>query len=258
MPKIRQGDNGTIVSDLLPGPRTTIDANDHKVSAVIGAAGTRLRTVTLGDVSTGGDDVMTGGTGDDFMHGGAGADQMTGGDGVDRMYGDNGADNASGNAGDDHLFGGSGDDKLDGNTGNDIIYGGDGQDQLTADNKDDRLIDWFGNFNLFVVPGPGYGAPTIIRSPNPQMQQFLLNLGAGDGATDAEGELVVVTPPSPSNSGQGIHSDPVSSALNAAHQAGTNTYVIIGFDDGTTMEVDNRVSISGIVLGGTDTTGMEG
>ena len=140
-----------------------------------------------------------GGSGDDFMHGGAGADQMTGSDGVDRMYGDVGNDNIAGGNDNDHIFGGTGDDSMDGNAGADIIYGGDGQDRLTADVKDDRLIDWFGNFNLFVVPGPGFGAPTIIRSPNPQMQQFLLNLGAGDGATDSEGELDVVTPPSPDN-----------------------------------------------------------
>src|SRR5205814_1931459 len=168
------------VSDLLAGPGTTIGANDHKVSAVIGAAGTRQRTVTLADVATGGIDVMTGGTGDDFMHGGAGADQMSGNDGLDRMYGDQGSDVMSGGARGDHIFGGSGDDSMDGNAGADIIYGGDGQDQLTADVQDDRLIDWFGNFNAFIVPGPGFGAPTIIRSPNPQMRDFLLNLGTGD------------------------------------------------------------------------------
>ena len=55
----------------------------------------------------------------------------------------------------------------------------------------------------FIVPGPGFGAPTIIRSPNPAMRQFLLDLGAADGATNPELELDVVTPPSPSNAGFG-------------------------------------------------------
>ena len=119
------------------------------------------------------------------------------------MFGDLGNDSMYGQAGNDHIYGGSGDDYLDGGLGNDIIYGGDGQDTLIADNKNDYLIDWFGNFNSFNVPGPGFGSPTIIRSPDPNMQNFLLALGGADGATDANGELAVVTPPSPSNSGPG-------------------------------------------------------
>jgi hypothetical protein len=35
------------------------------------------------------------------------------------------------------------------------------------------------------------------------MQQFLLDLAAADGSTDPNGEIQVVTPPSPSNSGPG-------------------------------------------------------
>jgi hypothetical protein len=82
------------------------------------------------------------------------------------------------------------------------MYGGGGEDSLYADIKDDKLIDWFGNFNAFNVPGPGFGSPTIIRSPNPHMRQFLADLGAGDGATDPEGELQIVSPGSPANSGK--------------------------------------------------------
>ncbi len=68
---------------------------------------------------------------------------------------------------------------------------------------DDRLIDWFGNFNQFIVPGPGFGSPTIIRSPNPHMRDFLTQLALGDGATDPEAEAAIVSPPSPENSGPG-------------------------------------------------------
>ena len=72
--------------------------------------------------------------------------------------------------------------------------------------KADRLIDWFGNFNDFVVPGPGYGAPTIVRSPSPWVQDFLLNLARADGAANPNSQIVVVVPGGDlqrSNSGKG-------------------------------------------------------
>ena len=47
----------------------------------------------------------------------------------------------------------------------------------------------------------GNGGAVIIRSPAPAMIQFLLYLASGDGSTDPNGELVVVMPPSPSNTG---------------------------------------------------------
>jgi hypothetical protein len=40
-------------------------------------------------------------------------------------------------------------------------------DTLIADDFGDRLIDWFGNFDQSVSPGPGKGGPVIIRSPSP-------------------------------------------------------------------------------------------
>ena len=162
---------------------------------------------------------MTGGLDDDSVHGGAGTDTIRGDapnapagsplqpfptGGADKLFGDSGDDVILADGGADHLFGGAGDDTLDGGAGADIAYGGDGQDKLTADVVDDRLIDWFGNFNQFNVPGPGLGATTIIRSPNPQMQDFLLALGTGDGAINSNGEWQVVVPPSPSNAGPGL------------------------------------------------------
>ncbi len=204
------GDNGMIVDSLLDGSAAaTISNQAGKVTADVYVAGTRMRTVTLFDADTGGNDTIFGGLGNDSVHGGAGDDVINGDDpalaggGNDALFGDLGNDSISGGVGDDHLFGGAGNDSLDGNAGADIIYGGDGDDTLIADSGDDRLIDWFGNFNNFIVPGPSYGAKIIIRSPNPQTQDFLQSLGAADGATDPSGELVIVSPPSPSNSGPG-------------------------------------------------------
>jgi Ca2+-binding RTX toxin-like protein len=204
------GDNGTIVDNLLDGSGAKIISNQGgKVEALVYAAGTKMRLVTLLDASIGGNDSCYGGLGNDSIHGGAGEDLIEGDDptivggGEDALFGDLGNDIVHGGAMNDHLYGGSGDDILDGNTGDDIIYGGDGDDSLYADVEGDRLMDWFGNFNNFYVPGASYGAKIILRSPAPPTRDFLAALAAADGATDVEGELVIVTPPSPGNTGPG-------------------------------------------------------
>jgi Ca2+-binding RTX toxin-like protein len=197
------GDKGTIVVDLLDGATArTIADSGHRLVALVDGQGYLKRLVVLEQPDIGGDDTLLGGAGDDVLHGGAGNDQMSGDAGDDALFGDVGNDNVNGGAGQDNLFGGGGDDALDGGADADIIYGGDGQDTLTADIAADKLVDWFGNFNLFIVPGPGFGAPTIIRSSDPSTQQFLLDLATGDGAIDADGEIQVVQPPSPSNAGK--------------------------------------------------------
>jgi Ca2+-binding RTX toxin-like protein len=200
------GDQGTIVRVALDGSTaTTLAIPSGKLSAVINEAGIR-RDVTLIDEEVGGDDTLIGGDGDDFAHGGAGDDVVDGGAGADALFGNSGNDAMAGGTGDDHLYGGAGNDSLDGNEGADIAYGGDGDDRLVADQSGDKLIDWFGNFNDFVVPGPGYGSPTIVRSPSPWVQNFLLNLARDDGAMNPNAEIRVVVPGSSlqqSNSGPG-------------------------------------------------------
>jgi hypothetical protein len=181
------------------------------VSAVINVAGKINWSVALIDSTIGGNDTINGGQGDDVVHAGAGADRVGGDDGADPaasgaggndiLFGDDGDDILAGPGGDDQIFAGAGDDLLNGGIGNDTSYGGDGQDTLVADNKSDYLIDWFGNFNTFIVPGHGFGAPTIIRSPAPQMQDFVLALATAGGSSDAVGETGLVTPPSPANAG---------------------------------------------------------
>jgi Ca2+-binding RTX toxin-like protein len=201
------GDLGTILREVLDGSTAAVLATPNRhLQAEINQAGTIRREVTLVDPEQGGADTMLGGTGNDSLHGGAGNDEMDGGDDDDALFGDLGDDSMLGGGGSDHLFGGRGDDSLDGGTGADIAYGGAGDDRLIADSPDDRLIDWFGNFNDFVVPGPSYGGPTIVRSPSPWVRQFLLDLALADGALDPNGEIAVVVPGSPDqqdNSGKG-------------------------------------------------------
>ena len=204
------GDKGTIVADLLDGTtQMTISSQANKVSATINVAGTRKRWVTLVDSALGSGDTIVGGEGNDAVHGGAGNDRIWGdtpiagaAGGNDALFGNLGDDVINGGGGDDHLYGGAGADTLDGNAGAEITYGGDGKDTLIGDTNLDRLIDWFGNVNDFEVGGPGTGGPVVVRSPNPAMAEFLRYPAAGDGATDADGELALVMPPAPNNSGQ--------------------------------------------------------
>ncbi|MEO8687201.1 MAG: hypothetical protein ABI611_03150 [Solirubrobacteraceae bacterium] len=87
-----------------------------------------------------GDDVVSGGKGNDRLDGGAGRDTLSGGAGDDRLSGGAGRDTLSGGAGDDRLSGGAGDDTLTGGGGRNRYAGGAGNDKLSAVNgKRDRV-----------------------------------------------------------------------------------------------------------------------
>ncbi len=62
----------------------------------------------------------------------ASANVITGGSGNDYLWG---------GAGDDTLYGNAGDDVLDGGTGADTMYGGDGNDTYMVDNVNDKVIE---------------------------------------------------------------------------------------------------------------------
>jgi Ca2+-binding RTX toxin-like protein len=92
---------------------------------------------------TGGADVWTGGTEDDYAHGGGGNDTLTGADGNDHIAGEGGSDTLSGGNGDDALASGPvqadwdngyyvyyADASLDTGTEHDTLTGGDGSDHL--------------------------------------------------------------------------------------------------------------------------------
>ncbi len=198
------GDSGIIVASINNGKcQTTLAVPANKLSAAINVKGTINWCVRLISCN-GGNDTMMGGLGDDVLHTGPGNDialgdsgtvsakgvvALTPGGGNDALFGDSGCDRMYGGDGSDHLYGGVGGDYLDGSAGVDTVFGGPGQDTLVADTKDDRLIDWYGNSNTYIVPPNGNGAPTIIRSPSPLVQDFLLDLAAADGSADADDEL---------------------------------------------------------------------
>jgi len=122
-------------------------------------------------------------------------------DGRDALFGDDGADWLVGGTNADHLYGGTGndvlnaDDNLDtsggANTaedtgslfgGTDIAYGGGGRDALIGNSKNDRLVDWVGEFNNYNVPFSQFGNNAVARQILPGLVDFLLRLSKGDGA----------------------------------------------------------------------------
>jgi Ca2+-binding RTX toxin-like protein len=120
-------------------------------------------------------------------------------DGDDAIFGDLGNDWIVGGTGRDHLYGGYGDDLLNadddletaGGLNNapdtdpsyeDIAYGGAGRDVLIANTGGDRLIDWAGEFNSYLVPFAPYGMATISRTIQPQLPEYLYALSMSDGA----------------------------------------------------------------------------
>lgn len=84
--------------------------------------------------------MITGGSADDNIDGGAGFDRISGMAGNDTLLaGDNGA-LLDGGAGNDLLVGGAADDYLFGREGNDLLIGGNGHDSLEGGGGEDLLI----------------------------------------------------------------------------------------------------------------------
>ena len=124
-------------------------------------------------VFTDGNDMMFGDLGNDWMVGGTGRDWMFGGFGADLL-----------NADDDQTSAGGENNVPDGpqSSYEDFAYGGAGRDVLIANTGGDRLIDWVGEFNSYLVPFSPFGMSTISRMISPALQQFLYDLSRGAGA----------------------------------------------------------------------------
>jgi Ca2+-binding RTX toxin-like protein len=136
-------------------------------------------------------------------------------DGSDRIFGDLGSDWLVGGTENDRLFGGWGndlmnaDDNLETNNGlnnapdapefadGDFVFGGAGLDVMIANTGKDRLFDWSGEFNSYVVPFSPFGSPTSNRAVSPHIKDFIADLGVAGGAdislTEPYGELGLVT-----------------------------------------------------------------
>ncbi|MES2992163.1 MAG: OmpA family protein [Pseudomonadota bacterium] len=125
-------------------------------------------------------------------------------DGEDRIFGDHGNDWVVGGTGRDTLYGGWGDDLLNADDNHDTggglnnspdthtsyedrAYGGAGRDVLIGNTGGDRLIDWVGEFNSYLVPFAPFGNATVSRTLQPQLAEFLYALSESDGADQTQG-----------------------------------------------------------------------
>jgi Ca2+-binding RTX toxin-like protein len=129
-------------------------------------------------------------------------------DGDDKIFGDLGNDWIVGGTGRDNMYGGWGDDLLNADddqgfndvnnpglndgpdthpTYEDRAFGGAGRDRLIANTGGDRLIDWAGEFNSYIVPFAPFGLGTVSRALQPQISEFLYDLSASDGADFTRG-----------------------------------------------------------------------
>lgn len=125
---------------------------------------TSIENLAFGD----GDNIVTGGNGDDTFSGAGGNDQLNGGAGDDTLLGELGNDALKGGSGDDLLDGGEGSDELAGGSGDDILLGGLGSDVLGGGSGDDRLEGGAGDDILTGGSGsdvfafaPGFGRDQI-------------------------------------------------------------------------------------------------
>lgn len=134
--------------------------------------GPAITSPTWGTVNTDGDDKIFGDLGHDWLVGGTGRDNLYGGWGDDLLNVDDNLDTSGGlnNAPDTHP------------SYEDRAYGGAGRDRLIANTGGDRLIDWAGEFNSYLVPFAPFGMATVSRALQPQLAEFLYQLSASDGA----------------------------------------------------------------------------
>ncbi|HEX5591393.1 MAG TPA: Calx-beta domain-containing protein [Candidatus Limnocylindrales bacterium] len=160
-------------TDQVVNATTTIRVTEGRVtpSGCIQVAnnGTCLLSAT---VRTDGNDLVFGDLGNDWMVGGSGRDDLYAGWGNDLS-----------NADDILSTNGWLNDTSDTHpTYYDRVYGGAGIDILIGNTAGDRLIDWVGEWNSYIVPFSPFGIDTVSRQVLPSLPEFLYALSASDGA----------------------------------------------------------------------------
>jgi len=123
---------------------------------------------------TEGDDIISGGAGDEVIRGLDGDDALSGGAGNDRIEGGAGDDTLDGGDGNDRIEGGAGDDVINGGNGADLIFGGEGDDRIDAGAGDDTItlviaagapvIDGGDGSDSLVLSGTGTGTLGAVSS----------------------------------------------------------------------------------------------
>ncbi len=177
--KILLNDDGTLWDPATqPTPPTKeFLLNFNKEEGMFRASGTvpkatGQQTETYPAVNDDGRDAIFGDLGNDWLVGGTGADDVYGGWGNDLL-----------NADDDQSTNSSLNDMPDTHPFyQDRAYGGAGRDVLIGNTGGDRLIDWVGEYNSYLVPYAPFGEASVSRTLQPFLPEFLYALSAGDGA----------------------------------------------------------------------------
>ena len=151
---------------------------DAGADTIYGDGSTTVGFLTSTPLTQHGDDLISGGEGNDRLVGEGGSDVLLGGAGNDQLVGDQ--DRAVLDVavhGDDFLDGGLGNDLLVGFGGNDTLYGGEGNDQLNGDANVTQLAGQFhGNDYL-----DGEGGDDVLFGGG---KDDTLYGGAGDDTLD--------------------------------------------------------------------------
>jgi hypothetical protein len=222
-----------------------------------------LGAPTVDGTPTDGNDVVFGDLGNDWLVGGTGKDHLYGGYGFDLLQAD---DNLMTNGGQNDTY--DTDPSYE-----DIAYGGAGRDYIIGNTGGDRLIDWAGEFNSYIVPYAPFGAFSISRALQPQLMEYLYDLSRNDGAdptrssdtgTDAdrngepEGELGLVMQKDPGWHDQtGAPDDPQAGNIpggkrdvlrSATFNSGTMEAFAV--DSGVWEVQNNELSVAAASLGG--------
>jgi hypothetical protein len=175
------------------------DASDGRETALGCVQPTNQGCAGFATVHSDGNDVIFGDLGNDWLVGGTGKDTIWGGWGNDLL-----------NADDDLTTNGWLNDLPETHpTYEDRAYGGAGLDILIGNTGGDRLIDWVGEFNTYLVPFAPFGIATVSRQNDPWLPEFLYALSKSQGADptrtvetgnsaarngEPDGELGLITP----------------------------------------------------------------
>jgi hypothetical protein len=156
------------------------DATDGRVTALGCVQPTNQGCALMASVNTDGDDAIFGDLGNDWMVGGTGKDTIWAGWGNDLSNADD--DLRTNDWLNDIPKGSSYTSATDTHpTYEDRVYGGAGLDVLMGNTGGDRLIDWVGEFNSYIVPFAPFGIATVSRQNDPQLPEFLYALSRSQG-----------------------------------------------------------------------------
>ena len=172
-----------VASTATPGTVYNFLLNFNTTEGSLHPAGTSPgnvnQSVAYGTTNDDGGDRIFGDLGNDWLVGGTGRDDMYGGLGNDLMNADDNHDSTIGAA---TALG-----KLANNVPDtapsyeDRAFGGGGRDVLIANTGGDRLMDWTGEFNSYLVPFAPFGMATVSRTVQPQLPEFLYAISGSDG-----------------------------------------------------------------------------